>query len=400
MQNKAIIAEILASPDVKLFIEDHRNDELVALALRYTNKDLPFPLPPVLELLDVIQRGQNKLPEILKTGWLFTKRAYEQCSSELTADWKALQISGNELLNLSGGIGVDDRAFAKVFKHITSLDLDETVHHLAEYNMRSSGITNVERRCADAEQFDLPMGLDCIYIDPDRRQGAQRKVGLEEATPDVVRSWNKYLDHAKDVMLKASPLLDVTQALRELSHIREVQAVAVNGEVKELLFIAGRDAVEAKYTAVELTDSTCVFSGQPGLAEEQMDHTEEPYFLEVHGAISKLNLQADYGQQIEAMALNQPGTYRILNVVPSDRLMGRVFSILHADDFKPKAFKKYLNSLKLSKANLNKRDFPLSVAKLRKTLKLGDGGDDYFFFYRNTKKQPCFIHARKLHPSQ
>jgi len=423
MQNKGILAEILASSDVKLFIKEQSKGDLVALALQFAKKKLPFPLAPVLELLDVYQRGKRKIPTLIEWGWLFTKRAYEQSSSEKSAQWKASQVAGNSLLNLSGGIGVDDWAFASNFSEVSSVDLDPEVHELAVYNLRN---TPVERRLLAADTvLQEKKKYDWIYIDPDRRKGSARKFNLEDASPNLIELWPLIKQRCNNILIKASPMVEISEVEELFPEISKIQAVAIKGEVKEILFYAenvnewenkqakvgGKSSSQTQRCAVELQghpselcllDSVCIPA--PQLEKGQ-------YFAEAHAALNKLNIQKELATRFKAQSLNEPGNYWLMDDVP-DTVFCRTFQIHKREPFSTKRFSKYLKEKGIHKANLNRRDFPLSVEELKKRFKIQDGGQDYFFFYRAVENEPAaglatsayrpgdlmFIHTRKLHP--
>lgn len=396
MQRKAKLVDLLQNDEVKLLLKTHKTDDPVALALKLSGK-YSFDLAPVLELLRIYQRGYAKLPTWINREALFTRKAYEQASSEPAAEWKAGLIQGKSLLNLCGGIGVDDFFFSKNFQEVVSLEIDEEVHELAEHNLKLLGAKNCRRIAKSAESYleETDTKFDWIYLDPDRRDGQRKVFGLEESSPDVLKLWTELVKRAEGIMIKASPMLDISLALQQIPSINEVQVIAIGGEVKEILLIAYPDSRALKYSAVELAPFMSFSSERSYDRAYPVADGGKNYFYECNASLIKSGLCADYLQEHNAEALISNGAFAVSSDLVTE-FFGRAFQIQYSGDYSRKKFDRYLKERQIQKANLNRRNFKLKVEELRKLHKLKDGGEDYFFFFIDYNKKARFVHGMKL----
>ena len=254
-----------------------------ALALRmrqYPEVDAAF----ALRQIEGWQRAEHKLPELAAIeGWLWPKRlSLEQCSSQVTALYKRAVLSKvegqrskeepNVLIDLTGGLGVDTYYLSEGFREVHYVERDEELCALAEKNFRLAGKRITVHHC-EAEEFleewngahethetnetNEAHGANetTIFVDPARRDAHGGKVfRLEDCEPNVVAHLSILRACARRVMLKLSPMLDVTEALRALGGAAEVHVVAVRNEVKEVLVLleAGRDSMDPEITCVNL----------------------------------------------------------------------------------------------------------------------------------------------------
>ena len=238
------------------YIRKHAKDDVRQLALRPVPADVD--LRVALTQIEGRQLAAHKLPTWAATdGLLFPPRlALEQCSSEATAAYKRLVIGasgaeGSVFLDLTGGLGVDFAAIAPLFTHAIYVERQEQLCGLARHNFSLLGLPNAEVRCSTTEevlqslqtqappspQLSNPNSL-FIYLDPARRDAAGRKVSLiEDCSPDVCTLQNTLRAAAAFVLIKLSPMLDLTAALNALRGIIEVHVVSVCGECKELLLL-------------------------------------------------------------------------------------------------------------------------------------------------------------------
>ncbi len=399
MQSKPKLIELLCSDPVKRFLKEHEGQSGAELALRYSGK-VPFELGPVLTQLDIRKKGQLKLPEHLHSGALFTARAYEQCSSEQTAKYKASRIRGGILLNLCGGIGVDDWAFASVFDRVLSLEPDKDIHDLALYNLNRLGIGNVERINLSAEEFLQAdtRKFDVIYADPDRRSEGKRLVGMKELQPDLPAMWEQVRQRSDRQLLKLSPLYPLEILENELPGLERIMAVSVNHELKEILaFYGTTQPSQVLREAVMLTDKGSLnFEGLPaGHGGFSRVRKEDSWFMECDASLSKTGLSLNLAAETGWQALVPNGVYQSGDHLP-DSVFGRVFRIVEALPYSARKFRAYLQSKGIDKAHFNTRYFRSTAAELKRFHRLKDGGEDYFFFYENGKGKAEVIHGMKL----
>lgn len=325
----------------------------------------------------------------------------EQSSSETSARYKARLFakSGYEkLVDLTGGMGVDTAAFAGFHKQVTYIERNEALAPIARHNFAVLGHTNIEVINTDSLSFlsDNVASSDThYYVDPARRDSAKNKVfKIEDCEPDML-SVKPLLG---EFLIKYSPILDIKQALEQLQDIAEVHVVAVENEVKELLFLKHGDGDSTKISCTNFlsdnTQQTFEFS------YEQEQQVVVPYSLpkryiyEPNAAILKAgafkSVANAYG--LEKLAPNS-------HIYTSDTLIsnfaGRSFICEAVCKFDKKEI---LAHLPTNQANISTRNFPMKPDEIRKKLGLKDGGYIYLFATENYLKQKIVLLCRKTLP--
>jgi hypothetical protein len=241
--NKAIL-----HPEVQQFISDHLDDDLSKLIL----KGSPFKEVTVQELaiqIHGLQKAKTKLPAWYEAeGIIFPPNInLEQTSSEITAKHKASLIEGKSLIDVTGGLGIDAFYFSQNFLEVLHLELDPELSEIAAHNFKKLGKDNIKTISGDGIEFlrNTDCNFDCIFLDPARRDDHGGKVFLlEHCTPDVTENLELFFTKSDNILIKTSPLLDITAGIKELSNLAEVHIVSVNNEVKELLWLLKKDYSE------------------------------------------------------------------------------------------------------------------------------------------------------------
>ena len=364
------------------FVRDHRNDDVRTLALqaaRYPGVDIRLAVTQI----EGWQHACTKLPEWAAVeGILYPPRiSMEQCSSSATALYKASLMQGSTFADLTGGFGIDCSYISRNFSKAFYIERNDNLCTVAAHNFNLLGLQHIEIINGNSEQMlqTLPP-CDWIFLDPARRDGAGKKVvALADCEPDVAALREQLLQKARRVMVKCSPMLDITAACRQLGCVAEVHTVAVNNECKELLFILSADA-----TATPDVHTVNIINGSSQTFSFSMDDACEAsyaaevgaYLYEPNAAIQKAgcpsSLATSYGVQ---------KLHRNSNLYTSDTLAaqfpGRIFKVIGVAGFSKGELKMLLGDLK--RANLTVRNFPDTVQQLRKRLKLSEGGDVYLF---------------------
>lgn len=370
------------------FIRTHLTDDVRALALQTP--------PPGLDLRKLVaqiaarQKGREKLPTWYANDALIFPPALsvEQASSEQTARYKASLVSGSRLLDLTGGMGIDSWAFAQQMQQVTYIERNEALAQLAAYNLPLLGFTNVAVQAGDGLTFleeldESQKPADWIYLDPHRRDAMGSKVvQLADCEPDMTKASTvaALLKKGNKVLLKASPLLDIKLAVQQFAgRVESVHIVAVSGEVKEILFLLGNQVIEQQNTLINavnlLANETKTFRFQ--WHEEQTASitmgNPSTYLYEPNAALLKAGAFRLIADRFGLTKL-APHSHLYTNDEVCHDFPGRIFAVL--DVFKPdaKLIKKSIPDLK---ANLTVRNFPQTVAELRKKLSLREGGDLY-----------------------
>ena len=382
----------MLSTETKEFIKEHRNEDPRALALQAKR----YPAVDMREAAAQIegwQTAREKLPAWAATeGITYPPRiSMEQCSSEATALYKTGIAKGNRLADLTGGFGIDCSYMSREFQEVVYIERNAMLCDIAKENFALLGLGHIDIINGYSEEV-LPtlQKQEWIFIDPARRDSDGRKVvALGDCEPDVTVLEEALLEKADKVMIKCSPMLDITAATRELRNIEAVHIIAVNNECKELLFILGKEKCEETpikcvnirneeqetftFTATEETNATVTYSNTIGR-----------YLYEPNAAIQKGGSFRTLSQRLLISKLH-PNS----QLYTSDKLIGefpgRIFEVERIFGFS-KADIKQLQKLK--KANMTVRNFPENVQVLRKKLKLAEGGDEYLFattLYNGTK---------------
>ena len=227
------------------FIRQHADDDVRALALHA--RALPgVDLPAALTQIAGLQTLRAKVPTWAATEGILcpARLSLEQCSSEATARYKADIIAAHagprrRLADLTGGLGIDCSLLAPLFTEVDYVERQEELCRLAGHNFPLLGLTHIHVHCADGTAFLAGMPpADWLFLDPARRDSHGGKtVALADCEPDVSQLEERLLEKAPNVLLKLSPMLDLTLALHTLRHVREAHIVAVDNECKELLLV-------------------------------------------------------------------------------------------------------------------------------------------------------------------
>ena len=354
----------------------------------------------IIQQIEAAKKCVHKLPTWFNTQGIYypLPLQIEQTSSEITARYKTGLVSGESLADVSGGTGVDSFYFANNIKQVYHLEIDPELAEIAAFNLSVLGAKNICSMATDGIAFiqDFKSTLDWVYIDPSRRSDQKGKVFmLADCSPSMPAVlpilWNK----TDKILIKTAPLLDISAGLKELSCVREIHAVAVNREVKELLWLLEKDydgPVALK--AVILNENGVSESFNSSIPEEMQSKASFSlpleYLFEPHAAVLKLGAFKSVSSQLGVLKLHTNShLYTGRNIVP---FPGRSFKIVDFFAYHKKAMK----SFDKTKANVSTRNFKMSVAALRKKHHLQDGGSVYLFFTTDLEERPIVIVCEKI----
>lgn len=360
-------------------------------------KKSPFQQISIQELVQQIEgklKVKNKLPTWFNTNEIYypPKINLEQTSSEITARYKTLVVSGNSLADLTGGFGVDSYYFSKVFKEVFHFETNKTLSKIAAHNFLQ---LNANIKCINKDGIEAIMhkSFDCIYIDPSRRHDLKGKVFLlSDCEPDVVKHLDYLLDRSKSILIKTSPMLDIKSGLKELNNVSEIHIIAVENEVKELLWLIKPNSEKPlKIKTVNfLKAKTEEFESKFEIEEKSEYSLPKKYLYEPNAAIMKSGLFQAITEnfQVQKLAVNT-------HLYTSDQLVefpGRRFEIQKTIPYKKSEIKNYLTGIK---ANITTRNFPERVDILKSKWKISDGGKNYLFFITDHKKNKIVLFCKK-----
>ena len=378
------------------FVFAHLHDDVRQLALQKSPADVD--LRCALQQIEARQLLTEKVPSWAANADIeFPPRlSVEQCSSEATARYKSGLLSGRTLVDLTGGMGIDCHFLSQNFATTDYVEREPHLVNLATRNFAVLG-DKITTHLADSEAFLQSMDeVDAIFIDPARRDAGGRKtVSIADCTPNVAALQTLLLQKAKQVLVKLSPMLDIALLQRELQHIKQIHVVATGNECKEVLALLERDFMgEPTIFAVNLPNEPFSFLiSEEKNAKIELTTSLGRYLYEPNAALMKAgafrSVAAHYG--VRKLHINS-------HLYTSDELnpdfQGRIFQI---EDFAP--FDKKIGTTLLANvtnANVSVRNFPLSVAELRKKLHLADGGDIYLFATTMANGAKVVVRCKKL----
>jgi len=387
--------------ETKRFITEHEQDNVHNLSLQsshYKNIDIDFAIRQIVGK----QKIRSKVPRFYnEKDILYPKQlSLEQSSSETTARYKASLCQGNTLVDLTGGFGVDCCFMAKRFKKAVYVERQEELCELARHNFKVLGENHIEVIHTETIDYLTEMNhAEWVFIDPARRSSAGKKVVfLSDCEPDVTTIISNILEKADNVMIKLSPMMDVTAAVRELPQTKEIHIVAVENECKEILLILGHTTEESMHIHTinfGKNNKSQVFDfNQEKEVNISVSYTSKvgKYLYEPNAAVMKSGAFKLIGNRfgLQKLHINT-------HLYTSDELTfdfpGRIFEVLSVWENSKKELK--MNLLHLPKANLTTRNYPLSVDDLRKKLKIKDGGDSYLFACTLADEKKVIIECRK-----
>lgn len=389
----------ILNPEIQQFISSNVDKNITQLALIKN----PF---PELEWISVLNQIEAKTKAKLKLPtWFNTKNivypskiSIEQTSSEKTAFHKASLISGESLIDLTGGFGVDDFYFAKKMKAVSHCEINLELSQIVQHNFEQLKVENISCHSGDSLETlaKLNTKWDWIYIDPSRRNDAKGKVFmLQDCLPNVPEHLDLLFEHSNSILIKTAPLLDISAGLSELKNVKTIHIVALENEVKELLWelhkgytgkttIKTANLVKEKIDTFEFVLDNAFENPKYGLPSN--------YLYEPNSAIMKSGGFEEVGTFFKLEKLHKHShLYTNAALIP---FPGRVFEIENAFPYHKNEMK---NRLENQQFNITTRNFPDSVESIRKKWKIKDGGNRYCFFTTDENDNKIVLICKKIH---
>ena len=381
--------------DTRQFIAEHLYDDVHELALKKT----PAGVDKALALCQIEARQllAKKVPSwSANEELLFPPHlSIEQCSSEATAQYKASLLQGDSFADLTGGLGVDCHLISQGFYVTDYVELNPELCKLATYNFKvlGNGVNVLNQSSEDYLNNCKP--VDCFFIDPARRDFYGRKtISIADCTPNVIDLQDLLLQKARRVMVKLSPMLDISRALAELRHVSEVHVVAVANECKELLLIMERDFTgDPSFTCVNLQ------TNQPIIRYHASDHCRCEHSEAIHTYLYEPNAALMKAGCFDLLAQR----YGLCQLHPNSHLFtsdqwvadfpGRIFEVEGWAPYNKKIKTGLLQGV--DQASMATRNFPLSVDELRKVLKIKDGDQIFLFATTLWNNEKIIIKTRR-----
>lgn len=380
----------------RLFIKQHLNDDIRKLAL--TKAPAGVDMMVALTQIEGYQIARHKLPTWAAVDGIRWPRklSLEQCSSEATARYKnsiakrlmerlsAAECKNSRMADITGGLGIDFSAMAPLFAKATYVEQQTELCELARNNFACIGLDNWDVICDDANSFlnsnNTPAlsAFTLLFIDPARRDTAGRKVArIEDCQPDVCQMQDELARLTRFCIIKLSPMLDITAALRAMKNVKEVYVVDYQGECKELLLVIDYKSEtndEPTICCTDLSSNSC-FSFTRSEEENTRATMAEnigKYLYEPSSSLLKAGafnlISSRYG--LHKLA---PMSHLYTSDMLIDEFQGRKWKVEDSCTFAKQDLRRMLSGI--DRAELSVRGFPMTVAQLRKQLRLKEGGN-------------------------
>lgn len=393
------------SPETQLFIREHQADDVRALALqskKYPHVDMPTAITQIAGR----QIAAEKIPSWKEIDdiWYPKHLSLEQCSSEITARYKATLLQGtlynSSFTDLTGGFGIDCSFLAAGFQSATYVERQPELCEIAAHNFPILNLNHIEVKNEDGvEHLQAMSPVDCIFLDPARRnEHGGKTVAISDCEPNVAQLEELLLSKARRVMIKLSPMLDLSLALKELRHVEQAHIISVNNDCKELLLILSpAPAQEIPIHCVNLSakgEQHFIFTREQELQSEcSYTDTLGNYLYEPNASLLKAGAFRSLATAHPILKLH-PNSHLYTSDTLIEDFPGRIFRIVNHYRLNKKEIKEGLSDLK--KANITIRNFPATVAELRKRIKLSEGGATYLFASTMKNEQKVLIRCEKL----
>ena len=391
------------------YIQQHRNDDIYRLALSKAPEGVD--LQYALSQISAYQTLTKKVPSWAECDELIFPRqlSLEQSSSELTALYKAelirqfISSDGYQHIDLTGGMGIDCYFIAQHATHSHYVEQSQELCAIAQHNFAHLN-PNISVHNTTAEEFLnilspclrgtsptggggsllTPHSSLLIYLDPARRgDHGQKLVSIADCQPNVIELLPQMFELTDKVVVKLSPMLDITRAINELPHIQHLYVISVNNECKELLLFINKNYtddtqifainIDNKGNKSDILKGTIPTESQIGISHARNVGT---YLYEPFAAHLKSGLYKTIAQQYGVEKLHQHSHLYTSDTL-NDNFPGRQFEVKEVIPFDKKSAKALFKNL--PKANITTRNFPLTVSELRAQYKIKDGGETYIF---------------------
>lgn len=378
------------------FAQTHMHGDTVQLLLqsaRYPHIDMRA----AVQQIEGLRTAAEKWPSLLEhPGYWFPPRLNrEQSSSEATARYKAERVpAGARVADLTGGMGIDTLAFARVAEHVDYVERDENLCALMRHNLQELCIDNVTVHCADSmewlssqlapqsrrPQFSIHNSqFTIIYIDPARRSGSRKVSAFEDCTPNLLEHIDLLRECGETLVVKASPMIDLQLAMQQLGTVADLHVVAVCGECKEVLLECRQQCEATTLHCVNLqgdkTDTFSFYLEEERQAEARYCSWVGAYLYEPHAALMKGGAYKLIAQRY-GLAQLDANSHLYTSEEWVQHFPGRVFRVVQPVKLSRVAIKEFVPE---GCAHVVTRNYPVAAADLQRQLGLREGGNRYLF---------------------
>lgn len=394
------------TPQIRDFIADHLTDDTAKLlfaAHRFPEVDMPF----AVEQIEARKRLRNKLPEWYAEPDLIMSGRIpaEQCSSEQTARFKRSLLGDDchSLCDMTGGMGVDFWYMSRGVERAIYTERQEALCAAARHNfsvLQKDAKPEIEIREGLSTSMEIPE-VDVIYLDPARRStDGSRIYEIEDCEPNVIEWQDELLSHCKRLIVKISPMADISRTIARMRNVTDIYVVSVRNECKELLTVQKSKMDDSSPVSVHCVDflsqQTISFDYQLSENHSMSEFAEIDdlkYFYEPDVSVMKAQAFDALMQQYSVRMFDKDSHYFASTQKIID-FPGRIFEVDEIMEFSSRMLKGLKKSLQ--QANIATRNFPLSPEELKKRTGIRDGGEVYLFGTTHHQSGPLLIRCHKL----
>ena len=386
--------DFLLQEEVVSFIQDNLHTDVNALLLNPPSK-FRKNIKIIVEQIIARRKAEGKLNQWLeKEGLIFPPPiSIEQASSTSTAAYKKNLLKGDMLVDLTGGSGVDTLSLHRDFEQSIYVEQNPLLCRVFEHN-RTKFDAEVQVLNQTAEEFlSHAQHRACFYIDPARRDQSKKKVfKLEECTPNILELMPLLQRSASSVLIKLSPLLDISSIIREIAHIKEIHVVAVKNDCKEVLILL--DFTSSEEPTIHAVNLETKNEALKFKASQEQSTSLEPqetgkYLYEPNTAILKAGAFKSIIERYPVKHISA-NTHLYTSENQVNDFPGKSFKILHQHA------KSHLDRYE-GRINVLTRNYPLNANELKKRFRLKDGGTDFLIGFRDHRDKPQLVIAKRLY---
>jgi 16S rRNA G966 N2-methylase RsmD len=381
--------------EIDTYLKAHLQETAAAFMLqkhpfdRVSNRELT-------QQLVGLQKALHKFPSLFENHQIMypPKINLEQTSSETTAVYKSQLYQIDNMIDLTGGFGIDVSAFAKACSSTTHIELSKSLQEYAQHSFKVQKLQTISFQ-SDGIQFVKANQefYDLIYLDPSRKTATHTKaILLKDYEPNVIENLELLLDRCKRVMIKTSPMLDITAGIKQLEKVSSLHIVAVKNEVKELLWVLTKEEVsQVSLTCINLLTDQPIFKSMLEVQYNRTFSKPQKYLYEPNAAVMK-------SQQFDSL-MHQYALQKLdhdAHLFTSEKLFdfpGRVFEIKKVSQNKPKILKRLYAKTARAIVTRNNKE---TVAQLRKKYWFSEHERNYLFFTSSQELGAIVIEAVKL----
>lgn len=393
------------------FVSEHANDDVATLRLKYSGKKLPgdFSLDFALVQIEARRKTRKKLPTFLQNpSFVFPSLiAAEQASNEAVARFHASLVApGASLLDLTAGLGIDDMSMSNAGVNVVACELESLKCEVLSYNSslqdmvgHKMGILNTI--CTDSIEYlkSSPTRFDVIFADPARRASDGMRVhAFADCMPDILGNMSLIMSHTDRLMVKSSPLFDLSLIIKTVENLYHIYVVCFRGECKEVLMDIRKDAAFTGITCIDLDWNKVISEFHVGkdylfVSSQSVNYAALPspssyrYLYEPNAAVMKTGAWAALQNQYQELQKADTNTHLFLSDTLYEGFPGRVLEITAEPD------KKALKRLKGSRMNVVARTHPMSAPQIIAKYGVVSGGDTYLYAFRY-QSSPTLLSCR------